>query len=349
MKTRGIIDFYLPRKIALHTKIFLSSILLALVLTLFLRDEEPFFRIFLSNSVLILVQFEIFIWLGFRFFSKEFIKTEKNYTRKIIQRLLLFYFVVLILAAVIFILFQIYLHLINGISLNNLPANIISLELKSWILFALLGFLTGALIFFYILWQETLKNEQKLREEKLIFQYETIKNQVNPHFLFNSLNTLSSLINSNAPAEDFIHKLSSIYRYILENRDVDQVRLEEEIEFAKNYFFLQKIRDEEKITLEIKPFDMKKFMILPISLQLLIENALKHNSATRDYPLTITIYKEDDLIVVKNNLQKKLNIEESPGTGLRNLGERLKLITNREMKVIETSDEFIVKIPLIIT
>ena len=211
------------------------------------------------------------------------------------------------------------------------------------------GFLIGALIFFYILWQETLRNEQKLREEKLIFQYETIKNQVNPHFLFNSLNTLSSLINGNTRAEDFIHKLSSIYRYILENRNVDQVGLEEEIEFAKNYFFLQKIRDEEKITLEIKPFDMKKFMILPISLQLLIENALKHNSATRDYPLTITIYKEDDLIVVKNNLQKKLNIEESPGTGLRNLGERLKLITNREMKVIETSDEFIVKIPLIIT
>lgn len=349
MKSRGIIDFYLPRKIALHAKIFLSSILLALALTLFLRNEEPFFRIFLTNFVLIFVQFEIFIWLGFRFFNKEFIKTEKSYTRKIIQRLLLFYFVVLILAAVIFILFQIYLHLINGISLKNLPANIISLELKSWILFALVGFLIGALIFFYILWQETLKNEQKLREEKLVFQYETIKNQVNPHFLFNSLNTLSSLINGNARAEDFIHKLSSIYRYILENRNVDQVGLEEEIEFTKNYFSLQKIRDEDKVNLEIQPMDMKKYRILPISLQLLLENALKHNSATHDHPLTITIYTEDNFIVVKNNLQKKLNIEGSPGTGLRNLGERLKLITNREMKVIETNDEFIVKIPLIAT
>ena len=172
---------------------------------------------------------------------------------------------------------------------------------------------------------------------------------MNPHFLFNSLNTLSSLVNSNQRAEDFIHKLSSIYRYILENRDVEQVGLEEEIEFTKNYFSLQKIRDEEKVSLEIQPIDVKKYKILPISLQLLLENALKHNSATRDHPLMITIYQEDDFIVVKNSLQKKLIIEKSTGTGLRNLGERLKLITNREMKVIETGNEFIVKIPLITT
>jgi two-component system LytT family sensor kinase len=349
MKTRGIIDFYLPRKVALHFKIFLGSFLFALLLSALSEQGNPLNRQFLLTLFLIFIQLEVFMWLGYKFFNQKNIKVEKGYTKKVIQRLLLFYLVVLILAAIIFILVQICWYLIFDIDLKNLLPNMIHLELKGWIKYGMLGFLIGGLIFFYVQWQETLKNEQKLREEKLVFQYETIKNQVNPHFLFNSLNTLSSLINGNARAEDFIHKLSSIYRYILENRNVDQVGLEEEIEFTKNYFSLQKIRDEEKVSLEIRPVDTKKYRILPISLQLLLENALKHNSATRDHPLTITIYTEDNFIVVKNNLQKKLNIEGSPGTGLRNLGERLKLITDREMKVIETSDEFIVKIPLITT
>ena len=212
---------------------------------------------------------------------------------------------------------------------------------------ATIGILIGSLVFFYFQWQDSLKIEQKLREEKLIFQYETIRNQVNPHFLFNSLNTLSSLINGNQAAESFINQLSSIYRYVLENHNAETVSLDNEFEFVNNYFSLQKIRYEEKVEMEILPFDMKKYRILPVSLQILIENALKHNSATRDNPLRITISMEDEYISVKNNLQKKLNIESSPGTGLKNLGERLRLITNKEMKVIETKDEFIVKIPLI--
>jgi len=347
MKTRGIIDFYLPRKIALHVKIFLGSFLFALLLSVLSGQGNPLNKQLLLTVSLIFIQLEVFMWLGHKFFNQKNIKVEKGYTKKVIQRLLLFYLVVLILAAIIFILVQLCWYLINGIDLKNLLPNMIHLELKGWIKYGMLGFLVGGLIFFYVQWQDALKNEQKLREEKLVFQYETIKNQVNPHFLFNSLNTLSSLINGNSQAEDFIHQLSSIYRYILEKRNVDQVGLEEEIEFTRNYFSLQKIRDEDKVSLEILPIDMKKFRILPISLQLLTENALKHNSATRDYPLNITIYTEDDFIVVKNNLRKKLTIEESPGTGLRNLGERLRLITNREMKIIETSDEFIVKIPLI--
>jgi hypothetical protein len=347
MKTRGIIDLYLPRKIAMRVKIILGSFLFTLLLTMLTRHGNPFNEQFILTFLLIYIQLEVFMWLGYKFFSQQYIKAEKGYTKKVIQRLLLFYLVVLILAAIIFILVQVIYYLINDINLKDLPDNIIHYELKGWIKYGMLGFLIGGLIFFYLQWQEALKNEQKLREEKLVFQYETIKNQVNPHFLFNSLNTLSSLINGNARAENFIYKLSSIYRYILENRNVDQVVLEEEIEFTKNYFSLQKIRDEEKVNLEIQPVDAKKYRILPISLQVLLENALKHNSATRDHPLTITIYTENDFIVVKNNLQKKLTIEKSTGTGLRNLGERLRLITSREMNVIETADEFIVKIPLI--
>ncbi len=346
MQTRGIIDLYLPGKIALHVKILLGSIFFALLIALLSGQGNPFNRQLLLMLFLIFVQLEVFMWLGYRFFNQEFIKSEKGYTRKIIQRLLLFYLVVLILAAIIFILVQILWYLINDINLEDLPDHLIRMELKSWIRYAIVGFLIGGLIFFYLQWQNALKNEQKLREEKLVFQYETIKNQVNPHFLFNSLNTLSSLIPNNPPAEEFINKLSKIYRYVLENRNVELVGLDHEIEFAKDYVSLQKIRDEEKVNIEILAIDAKKYRILPISLQILIENALKHNLATRDNPLRIVIYPENDYIVVKNNLQKKQSIEEFPGTGLRNLSERLKLITNKEIKVIETKEEFIVKIPL---
>ena len=128
------------------------------------------------------------------------------------------------------------------------------------------------------------------------------------------------------------------------NTEMNQKKLELEKKLLEGQ---EKIRNEEKVILDIHPLEMKEYRILPVSLQILIENALKHNSATRDNPLRITISMEDDYIVVRNNLQKKLNIEDSPGTGLKNLSERLRLTTNKEMKVIETKEEYTVKIPLI--
>ena len=150
-----------------------------------------------------------------------------------------------------------------------------------------------------------LKREQKLREENLIFQNETLKNQVNPHFLFNSLNTISSLIHSQPEAaEKFINNLSSFYRYILENGQKDKVPLRSELDFLKEYFSMHEVRDEKKIFLNIDVMEPGNYEILPVSLQILLENAIKHNIATRENPLTISIYIEDQSIVVKNNLQK---------------------------------------------
>jgi LytS/YehU family sensor histidine kinase len=211
-----------------------------------------------------------------------------------------------------------------------------------------IGALFGAIIFFYFQWIDALKREQKLKEEKLVFRYETLKNQVRPHFLFNSLNTLSSLVDGNEIADRFIQKLSTIYRYILENVDKEMVELEKELNFVKDYFSLQQIRDEDKIHLELDHFETSGLNILPISVQILIENALKHNAATREKPLHIRIGSENnDFIVVKNNLQRKTVMEKSSGLGLKNLGERIKLATGKEIMIIETANEFIVKIPLI--
>jgi LytS/YehU family sensor histidine kinase len=282
-------------------------------------------------------------------FFKDPIKIDKKYSKIIIRKLILFYLLILIISAVVIILTTSVMTLINGGDLKSTFNYFIHNESKGWIATAAIGMLSGLIIFMYFEWQEVLKRERKLREENLIFQYETLKNQVNPHFLFNSLNTLSSLIHEKPDvAEAFISKLSSIYRYVLENKDAGLIDLPGELSFASDYFYLQKIRDEEKISLEINIPEDKKYRILPISIQILIENALKHNTATREKPLNIMIEKgPNDMIIVRHNLQKKLNIGYSPKTGLKNLEARISLATKKEMQVIETESEFIVKIPLI--
>jgi two-component system, LytTR family, sensor kinase len=345
MKTRGLVDFYLPTKVALHIKIIIGGTLFSLIWSLF-AGQEIFAKQFLFSTLIIIGLMELGVWLGYYFIDIKQLKSGKEYSKKIILRLIAFYATIFAISAILFVLLTLFAYLRHGWDLSTLPKNMIAGS-RGWIVGSIIGILIGTLVFFYSQWQVALQNEQKLREEKLVFQYETIRNQVNPHFLFNSLNTLSSLINGNKAAESFINQLSSIYRYVLENHNAETVSLEDEIEFAKNYFALQKIRYEEKIEMDIPSVEMNKYRILPVSLQILIENALKHNSATRDNPLKISISIEDDWITVKNNLQKKMNIESSPGTGLKNLAERLRLITHKEMKIIENKDEFIVKIPLI--
>jgi LytS/YehU family sensor histidine kinase len=193
-----------------------------------------------------------------------------------------------------------------------------------------------------------LRREQKFREEKLIFQNETLKSQVNPHFLFNSLNTVSSLIQTNPDkAEQFINNLSSVYRYILENGQKDKVPIQSELDLTNKYFDLHRVRDEEKITLSIDYTDADSYQILPVSLQILIENAIKHNIATRENPLKISICFEGQYIVVKNNLQVKATQLKSTGIGLKNLAERVRLISGKDLIIEEDDNSFIVKIPLL--
>jgi LytS/YehU family sensor histidine kinase len=140
--------------------------------------------------------------------------------------------------------------------------------------------------------------------------------------------------------------LSSIYRYILENSAKDKVSLQAELEFVNDYFSLQKIRNDDKIQLNTDVKEADKYEIIPVSLQLLIENAIKHNIATREKPLKIFIHLENRYIVVKNNLQKLASQFQSTKTGLKNLGDRTRLITGMELLIEETSDYYLVKVPL---
>lgn len=346
MNTRGIIDFYLPVKAAYHLKILLASILIAMFFNT-MWAGEPFNENFWVMLLSLFVQLEIFMLLAFRIFSPGVIKTGKQYKKQIIIKLIKFYLLVLIIATG-FLFMTIMLSMFFGNqSFIDVLQHFVQKELVNFLISWLIGISIGSLVFFYQEWNSSLKREQKLKEEKLIFQYETLKNQVNPHFLFNSLNTLSSLVSKDAKlAEKFISRFSSIYRYILENRDVEMINLTNEIAFVENFFFLQKIRDDGKIDLNLDLNDADKYEILPISLQLLVENALKHNAATKDKPLKISVSMEDNYVVVQNNIQPKMQIEPSSKTGLKNLQERVKLVLNREVLVDSSGGSFIVKIPV---
>jgi len=346
MKTRGWIDFYIPSKIAYHLKIVIASILITLFFnTIWTGDPvNENFWVMLGSLI---VQLEIFMFLAFRIFSPGSIKMGKHYKREIIIKLIKFYLLVFLIAIGFLFITIMFQKLSGSQSYSDILQQFIHNGLINFLTSWLIGIAVGSLVFFYFEWNASLQREQKLREEKLIFQYETLKNQVNPHFLFNSLNTLSSLVSTDSKlSEKFISKFSLIYRYILENRDKDLVPLSKEVDFVRDYFFLQKIRDNGKIVLDIKINDLEKYEILPISLQLLIENALKHNAATKDNPLKIKVRKEDDFIIVENGLEPKMRLEPSSKIGLKNLRERVKLAMNKDVIIEQSNNFFIVKMPV---
>ena len=346
MKSRGLVDFYLPSAIAYHLKIVLGSIAVTMFFSLIWRGrlihEDFWFMLFI-----VIVQLEIVMAIAIRLFKKEEADTGASYRNRIITKLIKFYLLTLVIAIVILFIVILLNMLLNDQSLSAILEHFLHRELKGFLLSWLIGISLGSLFFFYVEWTHSLKREQKLREEKLIFQYETLKNQVNPHFLFNSLNTLSSLVATDVGlSEIFIQKLSTIYRYILENRDVDFISLPSEMAFVKDYFFLQKIRDNGKIELSLQAEPLDQYEILPISIQLLVENALKHNAATKNYPLKIEISLENGWVVVKNNLQPRMQMVQSSKLGLKNLKERVRLIMHKEVVVESSGDSFIVKIPV---
>jgi LytS/YehU family sensor histidine kinase len=210
------------------------------------------------------------------------------------------------------------------------------------------GLFVCCIVFFYTTWRQAIEREQKLREENLKYRYRTLKTQVNPHFLFNSLNTLSEIVYADArKADSYIQKLSGIYRYILDNEETDLISLDKEIEFVRQYFALQKERDENKIQLDSCVENADKFKIIPISLQILVENALKHNVISEETPLKIHINGDNGFISISNNIQRKSILNNSSGTGLSNLKERVKLITGKEVIINQENNQFTVKLPLI--
>lgn len=196
-----------------------------------------------------------------------------------------------------------------------------------------------------------IKTEQLVKENALA-QFEALKNQVNPHFLFNSLSILSSLVHVDANlSEKFIDQLSKAYRYILEQKDNETVSLKTELDFLSAYAFLLKIRFENKFDVKISITDQEaeKYQIAPLTLQLLIENCVKHNRMSEKEPLIVTILIKDDYLVVINPVRPRNEIERiaSTGIGLANIKNRYQLLTKSAVYIEKDEELFTVKIPLL--
>jgi len=199
-------------------------------------------------------------------------------------------------------------------------------------------------------WRTGLAEVERFRKENAEFRFEALRAQINPHFLFNSLNTLSSLIYEDRDkAAGFIRHLSDVYRYVLENRNRETITLSEELTFIKAFVYLYQLRFDNKLTVSVAVEEtLLQRLIAPMTLQLLIENAVKHNIVSTRKPLNIEIYTDENLFLnVRNNLQKKQTEEVSTAMGLKNIVSRYGFLTRLPVEIKETDNEFIVKVPLI--
>jgi ligand-binding sensor domain-containing protein len=240
---------------------------------------------------------------------------------------------------------------------KTLRLNIATVFYKTWWFWTLIGMLVLSLT---ILLYRFRLNKQKqilmletkaegLEKEKTLVQYESLKQHLNPHFLFNSLTSLRSLIKSDSKtATSFLDGMSKVYRYVLKSGDQELVRLQDELDFVRTFAELQKIRFKEGLAVNIN-VDESLFnkCIAPVTLQNLVENAIKHNTADKDSPLVIDIFTENGHVVVKNNLQRYRIVETSNKKGLASLRTLYRYYSDKPVEIKENEKYFSVKIPLL--
>ncbi len=298
--------------------------------------------------LMVFVSITLLVWEGNRLIGLR-LKTDKPADRPI--RLLVIFFVLGLLFAT---LVSVSIVFIAGTMLIGLPVS----ELK---MPAILAFTYGTrmnlflhilnAVFFYV--NQYMNKQLEAEELKRIntqVQLQAIKNQINPHFLFNNLNVLSSMVmQENPDANKFIEEFSRVYRHVLNSQQHELIPLKDELEYVKPYLFLLEKRFPESIYLDTNiPVGFEEYLIVPVSVQMLIENAIKHNVVSRSRPLHIHIAVHGaDQLAVSNNLQLKLTIEASTRIGLANIDKRYEIITKRNIEVRQTETDFRVLIPLI--
>ncbi len=223
---------------------------------------------------------------------------------------------------------------------------------------ALVGGLGGLLLsLFYEIVYLTLEKEQdnrvlkQIERELMEAEVNVLKSELDPHFFFNCMNALSHLVRADADkAWQFVHRLSGVYKYFLRNKDKTYVSLQDELEFLDNYHFLLSIRYDDNIHIESSINSEKgTVFILPCTLQVVVENAIKHNFFSEKDPLRVSIVQNGEYIIVSNPVKPKLHAVESTSVGLRNLKARYRLLTNQNVLVQKTNHKFFVKLPIVKT
>jgi len=201
---------------------------------------------------------------------------------------------------------------------------------------------------FFIQWKENLLRTQALEKANLEARYDTLRNQVNPHFLFNSLNTLLMLVNDNPVASRYVESISEIMRYMVQSSEKDAVLLRDELKIARDYIFIQQSRFGDKLNVEFELTEnFYHYAIPPLALQMLLENAIKHNVVSKENPLIVKVFVRDNqFIVIENSVKAKLDKEPSTGIGLENIRNRYLHLTGKTIQVKQENGKFIVMLPL---
>ncbi|HEY4786217.1 MAG TPA: histidine kinase [Bacteroidales bacterium] len=201
--------------------------------------------------------------------------------------------------------------------------------------------------YFFRYWKKAVLNEEQLKRESLTLQYESLKNQVNPHFLFNSLNILTSLIERDTNASiTYVKQLSDVFRYVLDQNVRELVPIETELKFIDSYNFLQHIRFNDNFRIDVH-VNEKNFLIVPLALQILIENAVKHNEISTENPLHVSISDDDNYLYISNNKQPRSNLPDSNQIGLKTLNFQYEFLSGKKIEVQNEEHQFLVKLPKI--
>ncbi|MEZ2444336.1 sensor histidine kinase [Chitinophaga sp. RCC_12] len=217
-------------------------------------------------------------------------------------------------------------------------------------MFYLLILAFNGIIFYYSGWKEYQLQTERLMRENIQARYDALRNQIDPHFFFNSLSVLTNLVYKSADlSADYITQLAKTYRYILDKKFENLVPVQTELDFLDAYLFLIQIRHQQSIqfSADIPDKVKTKGMIPPVTLQMLVENAIKHNRFSAQDPLLITIKSDGHFLVVSNHKRPKVHPEISSGIGLENIQKRYALISNSNIEISETAEMFIVKLPII--
>lgn len=214
----------------------------------------------------------------------------------------------------------------------------------------LLFHLLNAVLFYFTEYKTKLLEAEELKRMTAQAELQLVKSQINPHFLFNNLNVLSALVmKNNSEANRFIEEFSKVFRYILNNQDKELVDLKTELNYIKPYIFLLQKRFADGLHIEVNiPEEKERFYIIPASLQMLIENAIKHNVVSKTRPLHIDVHVNgNNSIIVSNNLQPRESVEGSTKIGLTNIIKRYLLVSGREVEVVKNNGAFTVTLPLL--
>ncbi|MEA3460232.1 MAG: histidine kinase [Bacteroidota bacterium] len=327
--------------------IILAGILgLALLITLvFFRNYEDFGEFMLSYAWAVVICATQ--WLGnsyiYGLLDKKYSWQDHLVKRAIYGSLALIAYSATAYLAVQMIMYK----LVTG----SLPDNPVSWGLRSSYVAILISFIISLIfvaVAFFQYWKKSLVDAEKFKAEMLMYKYEALQNQINPHFLFNSFNVLSDLVyEDQEKATDFIRQLSQLFRYVLDSRDKELVPIKEELEFVEAYSYLLQTRFEDKLSIVLDFEAREHEMIVPMTLQLLIENCVKHNEISALQPLSVQILRREEYLKVENNLQAKPEEIDSRKTGLSNIRQQFRYFTDKEIIISQTEHSFAVEVPVL--